>query len=267
MSRPDIAIVLVAIAALFSWYAVAHDLRIGRLIGGRWNRLYPYANAYVRASPATFLYAAIIAFTTWVLAGSSGRLSNALLRTQSTNISNLRHHAVDVLLRSAFWSGYPYVLPIIAALAAVLAPAEFWLGTKRAILVFAIGHVGATLLTAAGISLALRLALAPRGVEHSIDVGVSYGTLCIAGVLTYRIPRPWRYVWILGMLTVLGLIAVVDASFSDYGHLVAVALGLCCYPMTRTPRALERSRVPLFRPWLMGAPPQFPASPMPQPSP
>jgi hypothetical protein len=251
MSRTDAVLLVSAGLGLFSWYAIAHEWAIGRLPARWWRFIRPYVSSYVTSSPATFVYAGIIAFTTWVLAGSNGRLANALLRAQSTNLSNLRHHAVDVLIRSAFWSGFSYALPFIALFAIVLAPAEFWLGTGRAILVFAVGHVGATLLTAAGIDLAVHFGHAPRGIENSIDVGVSYGTFCVAGVLTYRLRAPWRYLWLFGMLGALVLVAAVDASFSDYGHVVSVLLGLACYPVTRAPGAVQRRGVPMYRPWLL----------------
>jgi hypothetical protein len=161
MSRPDLVLVIAFSGIAFAWYAITHEWRAGVFIRDRWTRVRPYALSYVRSSPATFLYAGVIMITTWVVAGSNQRLADALLRAQSTNLSNLRHHAIDVLVRSAFWSGVPYALPVIAFLAIVLAPAEFWLGTPRALAIFAIGHVGGTLLTAAGIAPAVRLGRAP----------------------------------------------------------------------------------------------------------
>ena len=250
MTRADVVVLVVSGVSLASWYAISHDWRAGRLLRRSWSRIGPYASSYIRSSPATFLYAAVITFTTWVLAGSNGRVANALLRAQSTNLSNLRHNGVDVLIRSAFWSGSSYALPIIAILAIVLAPAEYWLGTGRAILIFAIGHVGGTLLTAIGINLALHFGHAPRGIENSIDVGVSYGTFCVAGALTYRLGAPWRYLWVVGLLGVLVLGAVNGVTFSDYGHVISVLLGLACYPLTRAPGALLRRNVPMYRPWL-----------------
>lgn len=49
-----------------------------------------------------------------------------------------------MLFRSAFWSGTTVYLPFLILLVVVLAPAEEWLGTFRLILVFWLGHVGAT---------------------------------------------------------------------------------------------------------------------------
>jgi hypothetical protein len=250
MSRPDIVLLVIAGLVAAVWYTVAHEWPAGVRLRQGWARVKPYAFAYVRSSPATFLYAGVIMLTTWIVAGSNQRLASALLRDQSTNLSNLRHHAIDVLLRSAFWSGSSYALPTIALLAVVLAPAEFWLGTRRAILVFAIGHIGATLLTAAGLQLALHFGRAPQGIERTIDVGASYGTMCVAGVLAYRLPGPWRYAWAVALLGGVGVKAGLSGGFADYGHVAAVLLGYACYPLTLDAGVRERGRVPIYRPWL-----------------
>lgn len=256
MTRADTTLVVIAVVVGAFWWGFAQQGALGEWLRRNWGRVRPYLHSYVWNSPATFVYASVLMVTTWVLAGSNQRLADALLRAQSTNITNLRHHAVDVMVRSAFWSGTSYALPTIALLAVVLAPAEFWLGTRRAVAVFAIGHVGATLLTAAGIALALHFSAAPRGIERTIDVGVSYGTFCIAGVLTYRLPRPWRYAWPAGLLIVFSTMAVVVGDFVNYGHLMSVLLGLACYPITRSDAVRERARVPLYRPWLPAMRPQ-----------
>ncbi len=249
MSRMDVGPVVMAVVVALLWWGFAQQGSVGRRLRRSWGRVRPYVTAYLRSSPATFVYAGVLMVTTWVVAGSNDRLAEALLREQSTNLSNLRHHAVDVMVRSAFWSGTSYALPTIALVAVVLAPAEFWLGTRRAVAVFAIGHVGATLLTAAGIALALHFGTAPHGIERTIDVGISYGTFCIAGVLTYRLPRPWRYTWAAGLLAIFSTQAGVTGEFSDYGHLVSVLLGLASYPLTWGTAVRERARVPLYRPW------------------
>jgi hypothetical protein len=250
MSRPDIVLLVIAGVVSVVWYAIAQEWPAGVRLRRSWLKVKPYAAAYVKSSPATFVYAAVIMLTTWIVAGSNQRLASAVLRDQSTNLSNLRHHAIDVLLRSAFWSGSSYALPTIALLAFVLAPAEFWLGTRRATFVFAIGHVGATLLTAVGIQLALHFGRAPQDIERTIDVGASYGAVCLVGVLVYRLSPPWRYAAAAGLLAAFGLKAGLSDSFSDYGHVAALLLGYACYPFTRAAEVRERASVPIYRPWL-----------------
>ena len=46
---------------------------------------------------------------------------------------------------------------------------------------------------------------ASHGVEITIDVDVSYGTVCVTGVLTYRLAAPWRYLWLVGTLVLIAL--------------------------------------------------------------
>ena len=72
----------------------------------------------------------------------------------------------------------------------VLAPAERWLGTLRTIVAFFIGHVGATLITAAVLALLIHHDYLPRRLRDVVDVGSSYGFMCVAGLFTYRLPYP-----------------------------------------------------------------------------
>jgi hypothetical protein len=250
VDRLDVAILVVAAVATLGSLAAAHRWPGGPWVRQLWARLEPYAGCYVRRSPATFAYAGIIAVTTWVVAGLSSTQSANLLRSQSTNLHNLHRHPLDVLFRSAFWSGTSTLLTVTALLVLVLAPAEVWLGTARLIFVFATGHVGATLVTAFALSRGHFGSPGDPGVARTIDVGVSYGVLCVAGVLTYRLPRPWIILYAALLLSVLGLFAfVVGRTFTDFGHFVALVIGLSNYPLVRSRAVAERSRIPLYRPW------------------
>lgn len=115
----------------------------------------------------------------------------------------------------------------------VLAPAERWLGTARWALVFAAGHVGATLLTAGGLWAAIKLDAVDESVSRSADVGVSYGFLAVAAVLIYRLPRRLRfpYAAVLGGYLVIALFT--RGTFTDGGHPLAVLIGFACYPLAR----------------------------------
>jgi hypothetical protein len=251
MDNVDAFILVVAVLAGLGSVAAARNWPGGRWASDLWQRLEPYAGCYVRRSPATFVYVGIIFVTTWVVAGVTPAESEALLRSQSTNLDNLGADPVTVLFRSAFWSGGTAVVAVIVLLAAVLAPAEVWLGTARLIFVFAVGHVTTTLITAIAISQGYFGAPGRYGIARTVDVGVSYGLLCVAAVLTHRLPRPWRLLSSGGMLLMLSVFAfVVGRTFTDFGHLVAALTGFAIYPLIHSHSVDQRAQIPLYRPWL-----------------
>jgi rhomboid family protein len=250
VNRFDLVILSVAAAAWLIAVGAAHRWPGASVLHRLWERVEPYLGSYVRNSPATFIYAGVIFVTTWVVAGLPASQGNALLRTQSTNLHNLRTHPLDVLFRSAFWSGATVFLPFLLLLVVVLAPAEEWLGTFRLILIFALGHVGATLLTAVAISHGYFTSAGEAGLAHTIDVGVSYGAFCIAGVLTYRLPKRWRLPYAATLVFVFALFAfAVGRTFTDFGHFSSVLIGFAAYPFTRAQSVAARARRPLYRPW------------------
>jgi hypothetical protein len=202
---------------------------------------------WVTAAPATFIYLAILSVTTWVLAGTDSTIAHALLRDQSTNLHHLTQDPVRVLVRSAFWlSSYALLFWAVLFLL-VLAPAEHWLGTARWLVVFVSGHVGATLLTAAGIWLAVRSGLAPHRLEDVVDVGVSYGFAAVAAVFTFRLKRPWSVVWAAGLVTAAVLGMFLDGDYTSYGHTAAILIGFALYPITRAPAVRARATLPLLK--------------------
>jgi hypothetical protein len=250
MDHFDLAILSAAGLAWLTGVGAAHHWPWADGLHRLWRRVGPYVAAYVRGSPATFIYAGVIFVTTWVVAGLGSTQRDALLRAQSTNLHNLRTHPVDVLFRSAFWSGSTVFLPFLLLLAAVLAPAEEWLGSFRLILVFALGHVGATLVTAVAIDHGFFSSTGEPGIGRSIDVGVSYGAFCVAAVLTYRLPRSVRWPYATSLVLVFSLLAfVVGRTFTDFGHFVSVLIGFAAYPFVRAQSVVERLRRPLYRPW------------------
>ena len=177
-----------------------------------------------------------------------GHPGRALLFEHSTNLTHLANDPVSVLVTSAAWLTRRELLAWLVLFPLVLAPAERWLGTLRTIVVFAIGHVGATLVTAAGIAYGIDHGLLPDHLRNVVDVGSSYGFLCVAALFTYRLPGRWRWLWAGTLLGGALAVAAVDSSFSDYGHLVAVVIGLSLYAVTRTPAEQIRSRWPIWRP-------------------
>jgi len=200
----------------------------------RWAKARPRVAAAIRSAPMTSGYAAILFVTTWVLASSRGRLADRLLLAQSTNLHQLTRDPIRVLINSAFWlSGTWTLLVWVALLMLVVAPVERRIGSLRTGLVFWVGHVGATLLTAAGLWTALRLDTVEQSVVNAKDVGPSYGFLAVAGALTYLLAPRLRLAYA-GVLIV-GVVAVVAFShtFTDFGHLLSLLLGLACYRIVR----------------------------------
>ena len=184
---------------------------------------------------ATTTYLCILSATSLVLVTTTARRQQALLRAASTNLNQLGRNPLPVLVSSAFWlppDGLASKLGVVAFAVLVMAPLELWLGTGRWLVAFVTGHVGATLLTAAGLSVAVDSGWVSRRLTRTIDVGYSYGTLCLAALLVYRLPRRWR-VPAAAALVVWALAALRGGDYSSWGHLLAILIGFALWPLAR----------------------------------
>jgi len=188
----------------------------------------------IRTAPVTSAYLLVLFVTTWVLQTTTARISNRLLLEQSTNLHHLGDDPIRVLIGSAFWLSTGWELIVWAAVFPfVLAPVERRLGSGRATLVFAAGHVGATLLTAAGLWIALRIDVVERSVVDAKDVGPSYGFFAVAALMTGLVDPRLRKPWAAGLTVLLVGTLAVSQSFTDVGHLLALAIGFACLPLAR----------------------------------
>jgi len=237
-------LVIVIIAISYSW-ALRRGWPLAVRLQATWLRARPGVVGYVRGSPGTFAYLVILAVTTMVMASSSRQVVLLLLREHSTNLHQLIANPLRVLILSAFWAPNYQFLVWAILFALVLAPAERWLGTRRWLLVFAVGHVMATLGVAWGLWIAIRHGYASRHLENAIDVGVSYGFAAVAAVFTYRLTS-WRWLWAasLGLVAILAL--ALGRTFTDAGHLLAVGVGFACYPLTKGAAIASRSVGPIW---------------------
>ncbi|MFE7973712.1 rhomboid-like protein [Streptomyces shenzhenensis] len=188
---------------------------------------------YVRSAPGTYVWLLILFVTTLVLHYMSPAFEREFLRERSTNIHELSRDPVRVLITSAMWIDGGRWLPYAALYTAVHAQAERWLGTLRWLLVCAAAHVLATLISELTLLNAIRDGAAPLRAVHTLDVGVSYALAGVAGVLTYRIAAPWRYLYLAVVLAAVLVPLVTGATFTDFGHFVSVLVGLACYPLVR----------------------------------
>jgi len=214
----------------------------------RWPRLDPWRKRwrpwerriadYVRSAPFTYVFLFVLLITTWVYNTSRPSVARTLLLERSTNLHQLGHDPIRVLVASAFWLSSSWELFVwLVLFSLVLAPVERWIGSARTSLVFAAGHAGATLLTAAGLWLAIRYEVVGAYVEHATDVGVSYGFFAVAAVLIWRLSGRLQAFCAAILIGYLGVAASVFHGFTDFGHLAAFAIGLSLAPLVTRGRA------------------------------
>ncbi|MEU4340605.1 rhomboid-like protein [Nocardia sp. NPDC023852] len=209
------------------------DLRAELRVAWAWlrrpglpRRIVPTIREHLGAAPASTAYAFTLFVTWWTLRGVGGTVERRLIFSASTNLYNMRHNPVQVLVASAFWTDGGFPWSTIAGFLIVMAYAERWLGTGRWILLFATGHIGATLLTVTGISNAIDRGLIPHTVAVAADVGTSYGFSAVLAALAFRFRGVVRLAWAATILMVLGAALWIGPTFTDYGHLCAAAIGL-----------------------------------------
>ncbi|MFD3676025.1 rhomboid-like protein [Streptomyces sp. NPDC058613] len=201
--------------------------------------------SWIRSSPGTHIWLLIIAVTSVVVVIAPDRVDHVLLHRNSSNLHQLVQHPVRALLSSAFWIENPASLPLYALLFEVFhAPVERWLGTLRWLLIVATAHIVATLVSQKVLLMAIQDHRAPRTMTHVVDIGVSYGLAAAAGVLIYRLPGPWKWFYLAGVVAFFGLPLTTGGNFTDLGHAIALAVGLLAWPLTRRP--VSRETRPLF---------------------
>jgi hypothetical protein len=189
--------------------------------------------AYVRRAPGTFVWLAILLLTTVLIRSVSPATADHILERRSTNIHYLVESPVRVLISSALyiagggWVGYFVLYNLFHV------PVERWLGTGRWLTVAVIAHVGATYLSEGVLLWAIDHGQAPQSARYTLDYGVSYALAGVQAVLTYLLARPWRYVYLAGLLLFYGFGVVSERDFTSIGHFSAVLLGLACYPVAR----------------------------------
>ncbi|MFE2164149.1 rhomboid-like protein [Streptomyces sp. NPDC059447] len=190
--------------------------------------------SWIRSSPGTHIWLLIIAVTSIVVAIAPDQIEHVLLHRNSSNIHQLDKYPVRALLSSAFWIEDPASLALYAVLFEVFhAPVERWLGTLRWLVIVATAHVVATLISQKVLLTAIRAHEAPRSMTHVVDIGVSYGLAASVGVLTYRIPNPWRWFYLAGAVAFFGIPLATGGNFTDLGHAISLAVGLLAWPLTR----------------------------------
>ena len=174
----------------------------------------------------TVAYAVILtAVTTW-LTMLGPRAQDRVISHASTNLHNLSHGHVGTLFVSAFVIDAGPIYVWLPGLMCLLALAELLWRSGRLVIAFALGHIGATLLVAVGLTAAVEFGWLSADVTRATDVGMSYGASAVLGSLSAAIPRRWRPAWTGWWLAVAAAVVVVGRDFTDAGHAVALVLGM-----------------------------------------
>jgi hypothetical protein len=191
------------------------------------------AAMWLRRAPGTLVWLAILLVTEAISMHLAPEALHDVLGARSTNLYNLAHDPVHVLVVSAFWLAGGTWLEYLVIFLVFMAPAERWLGTWRWLAVVATAHVVATYVSQGIVFLAIRNGAEPVSEVHTLDYGVSYALAGVQAVLTWHIARPWRWLYLAGLLGVYVVPLTFDLDFTKIGHLTAALLGLALYPVTR----------------------------------
>ena len=140
--------------------------------------------------------------------------------------ADLHRGHLGTLLDSAFVVDAGPVVYWLPGLVCLLALCELQFRSARLVVAFATAHLGATVLVAVGLLIAVRHGLLPPAVSRAEDVGMSYGAVGVLGALSAAIPRPARPVWVAGWIGVVVGAAAVLRDFTSVGHGIALALGM-----------------------------------------
>lgn len=222
------------IAAARRLFGVGSDAGSAHILNAVRPKSWPAAVwRYVRSAPLTYAWLAVLLVTTIIQRQTHGRQLHDLLIENSTNIHHLGTDPLYVLVTSLFWIDGRYWTPYLVLFSLILAPAERWLGQIRWLAVGLISHVLSTYISEGLLYLAIHDHLAPERLVHVRDVGVSYFLVGVGAVLAYRIPRPWRWVYLGAAILYFGAALISNINFTAIGHMSALLIGLCCYPLTR----------------------------------
>jgi hypothetical protein len=187
--------------------------------------IYGFLRALARVR-FTVSYAAALISVSTALIVLGPRVRAQVVQQASTNLHNLAHGNLGSLLGSALIADTGPIYAWLPGLICLLALAELLWRSSRLILAFLAGHIGTTLVVAAGLAAAVELGWLPFSITRASDVGMSYGALAVLGALTAAIPERWRPVWV-GWWVPVGLVgAVAGADFTDAGHAIALVIGM-----------------------------------------
>ncbi|NKY45093.1 rhomboid-like protein [Nocardia cerradoensis] len=177
--------------------------------------------------PMTYSYGALLIAVTVLVSVLSDTQQTRVIQHASTNLHNLLAGRFGTLFSSAFVIGDGTAgAVLIPLLVCLLILAEWRFGALSLLRIFIAGHIGATLVVAGGLWVAVSVKWLPTSISLAEDVGVSYGAMAVIGSLIVVLPAKWRPTWAisLGAVAVAGVI--MGHTFTNVGHLIALTIGL-----------------------------------------
>ncbi|MGW5430605.1 rhomboid-like protein [Streptomyces sp. NPDC004059] len=185
-------------------------------------------------TPFTFAYVAVLAATSVFAALADPALVHTLHQDSSTDVAHLVRTPGLVLLASALWIAGGVLSPYALAFVLVLTALERRIGGARAACVFLAGHVLATLATEVSVGLAVLFGHLPATSLHRLDYGISFGVAAGIGSLAGLL-RPWlrRPLLTLTAGTLLDDLIAFQDPMTNWGHLIALTIGVASWPFVR----------------------------------
>jgi Rhomboid-like protein len=230
------------------WPRLRPDGRLSPL--GRFDR---WANAVARSgirlptprrTPFTFWYLIVLLGTTILLRSVRPQTAQRLLEWSSTNVLELSHHPLRVIVFSALWLPGLVWAPYALAYTLVLAPLERAVGARWTALMFLSGHLLATLATEVPVAIMLWLGRLGQQWETVLDVGVSYGVATTFGALLGLLVPRWRWLALIIAECWTLLVLGIEHDMTSVGHVIALNLGLLWWPWLARRKVLGS-----LRPW------------------
>jgi hypothetical protein len=188
---------------------------------------------FIRSAPLTYSWLIVLLITTRWADLLNRRARHHFLVHRSTDLHHLATDPLKVLFDSLFWIDGRWWWPYLLLFTLFVAPAEQWLGQIRWLTVGLTTHVIATYFSEGVLYLQIQYRSKPGWMVHAEDVGVSYFMVGVMAALTYRIARPWRWLYLGVLITVFAVLLIIYRDFTAIGHFTAIFVGLLFYPMAR----------------------------------
>ncbi|MER5888581.1 rhomboid-like protein [Streptomyces sp. NPDC001941] len=187
-----------------------------------------------KGTPFTFGYALVLIGTSLYAQYGDPDTVDSLLRGSSTDVAHLVSSPLTVLLGSALWIAGGLTSPFALAFLFVLTALERRVGAWRTAALFALGHVVATLATEVPVGLSVVAGHLPASSLHRLDYGISFGLMASLGALAGLL-RPLARTAVLAVVSLMVLQDLLAFSdpLSDWGHLLALLIGVASWPLAR----------------------------------